>query len=75
MVVDGLRCTTPLRTVIHLVAELDHHELERMIDECLERRLFTAQEGFERVAQPDLLHRPGARRFAEVLKDRAGKGL
>ena len=72
-IVDGLRCTTPLRTVIDLAAELDRHELERIIDECLERRLFTPQEGFDRVAQPDLLPRPGSRRFADVLRDRASK--
>ena len=73
-VVDGLRCTTPLRSVIDVAMELDRHELERIVDECLERRLFTPQEGFSRVAQPDMLPRPGARRFAEVLRDRAGKG-
>ena len=67
--VDGLRVTTPLRTVIDLAIELDRLELERMIDECLARRLFTPQEAFDRVAQPDMLPRPGARRFAEVLRD------
>ena len=72
-VVDGYRCTTPLRTVIDLAIELDRHDLERIIDDCLARRLFTPEEGFARVAQPDLLPRPGARRFAEVLRDRAGR--
>ncbi|MFN8173420.1 MAG: hypothetical protein U0R65_16350 [Candidatus Nanopelagicales bacterium] len=71
--VDGLRVTTPLRTVIDLAIELDRLELERMIDECLARRLFTPQEAFDRVAQPDMLPRPGARRFAEVLRDRLGR--
>lgn len=71
--VDGLRVTTPLRTVIDLAIELDRLELERMIDECLARRLFTPQEAFDRVAQPAMLPRPGARRFAEVLRDRLGR--
>jgi hypothetical protein len=71
--VDGIRCTTAVRTVIDLAAELDRHELERIVDDCLQRRLFTPQEGFARVAQPDLLPRRGAQRFAEVLRDRAGR--
>ena len=71
--IDGIRCTTALRTVIDLAIELDRHELERIIDDCLERGLFTPKEGFDRVAQPDLRPRPGAQRFAAVLRDRAGR--
>jgi hypothetical protein len=35
--VDGIRCTTALRTVIDLAAEVDTPALERMVQDCLER--------------------------------------
>ena len=34
-VVDGIRCTTALRTVIDLAPDLSHEELRRMVDDCL----------------------------------------
>jgi len=69
-VIDGIRCTTALRTVIDLAAELDRPDLERMIDDCLARGLFTPGEAFARVAHPDMLGRRGAIVFAEVLSGR-----
>jgi hypothetical protein len=66
-VVNGLRCTTPLRTVIDLAIQYDEKDLEMVIRDCLDRRLFTPHEAFERVDQPDLRGRPGARRFARIL--------
>lgn len=39
--VRGLRVTTPLRTVIDLAPELSDPDLERIVDNCLDRRLFT----------------------------------
>jgi hypothetical protein len=57
--VNGLRCTTPLRTVIDLAVELDRADLERIVRDCLTRKLFTREEAYERLRQPDM-RRPGA---------------
>ena len=70
--VRGLRCTTPLRTVIDLGAELQSDELERIIDDCLERRLFTLEQAAERLAQPDVSSRRGAQIVREALSRRPG---
>ncbi len=71
--IDGIRCTTALRTVIDLAAELDRPDLERIVDDCLDRGLFTPEEACERVAQPDMLCRRGATLLAEVLSGRSGR--
>lgn len=65
--IDGIRCTTALRTVIDIAPELDRTELERMVRECLDRRLFTPEEAMERVAKPDMLTRLGARLLRQVV--------
>lgn len=70
--VRGIRCTTPLRTVIDLGAELKAHELERVIDDCLARGLFTIQQAAERLAQPDIAARSGAQIVRAALARRAG---
>lgn len=62
--VDGIRVTTALRTVIDLAVEMPKTELDRVIRDCLGRRLFTVQEAHRRVGEPDMeLHRG-----AEVLR-------
>jgi hypothetical protein len=64
--VDGIPCTTPLRTVIDLAAELEATHLERMVQDCLDRRLFTLAEAHARLAEDDMVNRRGAdvlRRF------------
>ena len=70
--VRGLRCTTPLRTVIDLGSELKRHELERIIDDCLERELFTLEQAAERLARPDISSRRGAQIVRESLSRRVG---
>ena len=65
--VHGIPVTTPLRTVIDLAPEVDRHQLERMVQDCLERRLFTVEEAWTRVEQPDMHDRPGAVLLREVL--------
>lgn len=65
--VNGLRCTTPLRTVIDLAPELDTADLERMIRDCLERRLFSLEDAMVRTAEPDMLTLPGARVLRQTL--------
>lgn len=59
-VVDGIRCTTPLRTVIDLAPDLEPADLDRMVRDCLDRGLFTVDEGLARVAEPDMQGRLGA---------------
>lgn len=63
----GIRCTTALRTVIDLAPELDMSQLEQMVREYLDRRLFTVQEAMERVDRPDMLTRPGAKLVRQVV--------
>ena len=52
--VDGIRVTTPLRTVIDLAADLDATQLDRMVRTCLERRLFSVAEAGARLDRPDM---------------------
>jgi hypothetical protein len=42
--VDGIPCTTALRTVIDIAAELEGHEVERIVDECRDRGVFRPRE-------------------------------
>lgn len=70
--VRGLRCTTPLRTVIDLGADLESQELERIIDDCLARNLFTLEQAAERLAQADICSRRGAQIVRAALSRRDG---
>ena len=65
--VRGLRCTTPLRTVIDIASETPEPELERIVQDCLDRGLFTTEQAFMRLAQPDMASRRGARLLRRVL--------
>jgi hypothetical protein len=68
--VQGIRCTTPLRTVIDLAADMDAVDLERMVQDCLRRRLFTVEEARTRLAQDDMVRRAGAERLRRILPRR-----
>jgi hypothetical protein len=59
VVKDGLRVTTPLRTMIDLAPEVEQVELARMVDDCLRRRLFTLEEAWVRLAESDMQGFPG----------------
>jgi hypothetical protein len=65
--VRGIRCTTALRTVIDLAPELDIAQLHRIVQDCLDRRLFTVEEAQARLAQPDMVERAGAKLLRQVL--------
>ena len=67
--VSGIRCTTALRTVIDLAPELSAAHLRRMVQDCLDRRLFTVEEARARLAQPDMVDRAGAKLLRQVLAD------
>jgi hypothetical protein len=58
--VDGIPCTTALRTVIDIAPDLDRAELRRAVTDCLERKLFTVEEARARLRESDMLCRPGA---------------
>lgn len=56
----GIRVTTPIRTMIDLAPEVDGDHLDAMVADCLARGLFTLEEAWHRLAQPDMVDRPGA---------------
>jgi hypothetical protein len=66
-VVDGIPCTTALRTLIDVAPDVGLRELERMVRDCLARGLFTAEHAFERLAAEDMRTRPGAVRLRALL--------
>jgi hypothetical protein len=69
--VNGIPCTTVIRTVIDIAPDIDAEHLERVIDDCLRREMFTLDEVQERLAQPDMAERSGAVILRRVLADRS----
>lgn len=67
---DGIRLTTPLRTVIDLASELHRKDLIHMLDSFLDRGLFTLEEARRRLAEPDMASYPGAQVLRGVLETR-----
>jgi hypothetical protein len=68
--VHGLRVTTPIRTVIDIATGLEGAQLERVIEDCLRRRLFTRHDAMVRLAQSDMAKHPGAKLVRRVLLDK-----
>ena len=69
--VRGLRCTTPIRTVIDIAPETPTAELERIIRDCLDRGMFTVDEALARIDQRDMAARVGARMVRSALAAQA----
>lgn len=65
--VDGIRCTTALRTVIDIAPDVSAAHLAVMVQDCLERELFTVEEAWRRLADPDMTVRRGAELLRRVL--------
>jgi hypothetical protein len=65
--VEGIPCTTAVRTVIDLAPELTSDELRRVVDDCLSRRLFTVEDARTRTVEPDMRDRVGARLLERAL--------
>ena len=65
--VDGIPCTTALRTIIDLAVELDNDDLRRIIDDALNRRLFTLAEAWDRLSDADMTQRAGANILRQIL--------
>lgn len=63
----GIPCTTALRTVIDVACEVEPHDLAVMVRDCLDRQLFTVEEAYRRLGQPDMVDRRGAHRLRSVL--------
>ena len=70
--INGIRCTTALRTVIDLAPELETPEFKKIVRDCLDRSLFTVEEAMARVAEPDMLTRPGAKLLKEYVGGPSG---
>jgi len=68
--VDGIRCTTALRTVIDLAPQYQPRQLNQVIRHCLARNLFTVAEAMQRIARPDMADRPGAILLGNALRAR-----
>jgi hypothetical protein len=64
---DGIRLTTPLRTVIDIAPDETREGLAEIVADCLERRMFTVAEAWERIERPDMVDRPGAQLLRSVL--------
>ena len=64
---DGVRVTTPLRTVIDVAPDVDRAQLRQIVAECLARGLFTPAEALARCARPDMAGRPRARLLLQAL--------
>lgn len=65
---DGLRLTTPLRTVIDLAPDVGMDHLAVMVRHCLERRLFTTEDAYQRIRRSDMADDPGAAMLWQVLR-------
>ena len=70
--VDGIPCTTALRTVIDIAADVDLPRLEEIVHDFLDRGLFTVDEAWRRLSQPDMANRAGA---ALAPTDPAARGV
>ena len=69
--IEGIRCTTPLRTVIDLAPEMEPHQFATMVHDCLDRRLFTVDDAFTRLRQPDMATHRGAEIVTRFLSGQA----
>ena len=66
-VIGGLRCTTALRTVLDLAADVSNEQLHRLVRDSLMRQLFTVEAALERANRRDIRDRPGTQLFLEAL--------
>ena len=69
--VDGVPCTTALRTIIDIAPDYPAENVARMVADALRRNLFTVAEALERTAEPDLVDDVGAVVVREEVLRRA----
>ena len=65
--VRGIRCTTPVRTVIDVASSLSPAGVRSMVTSGLQQLLLTGPELRDRLAQPDMADHPGARAVRVAL--------
>jgi len=65
--VHGIRCTTPLRTVIDIAPDVPASHLDEIVADCLERGMFTVDEAWRRLAEPDMADLRGAELLRRAL--------
>ncbi len=65
--VDGIRVTTPVRTLIDIAPDTDPTDLATIVRDALHRNLFTLDEAWHRLGQPDMTQRRGAELLRRVL--------
>jgi hypothetical protein len=65
--VEGIRCTTALRTVIDVAPDITASHLEEIVQDCLERGLFTVEDASRRLAEPDMVGLRGAELLRRAL--------
>ena len=68
--VQGIPCTTALRTVLDLAPDVEPEVLRGMVQECLDRGLFTVEEALERTAENDMCSRVGAQLVRRLCSNR-----
>jgi hypothetical protein len=73
--VDGVPCTTALRTVIDIAPDLERAQLRRVVQDCLARQLFGVEEAKARMLEPDMLSRPGAHLLRSLLAGPGRSGI
>ena len=66
--VDGIPCTTALRTVIDIAPDVTSEHLLRIVRDCLQRGLFATDEAWRRLAEPDMATRAGAEMLRQALR-------
>lgn len=70
-VVRGIPCTTAVRTVIDCASHVSIDDLRLMVDDAVARGLFTLDELWRRLDQPDMAHRPSALLVRRAMPPRA----
>jgi hypothetical protein len=53
--------------VIDIALETDFADLQHIVQDCLDRRLFSRDEAMTRIAEPDMLARAGAQVLRQLL--------
>lgn len=59
-VVDGIPCTSAIRTIIDIAPDCPAGHLDAILRDGLASRLFALDEMVARIAADDMTHRPGA---------------
>jgi len=66
--VQGIRCTTAVRTIIDVAPMMDPADLRESVTDAIDRGLFTATEAWDRLARPDMTVHVGAEMLRAALR-------